>query len=283
MNEIIEAIILGLVQGLTEFIPVSSSGHLDIVPKILGFTSPTTAFITFLHLGTLAALLLYFRIKIINYIKSSLKVLFKKDSTDQDSVNFKVVIGVFIASIPAALIGLVLEKSLSNFYDSSASGRTSELLTVGAIILVGILFLFANRLFKNNNQEVDSITPKKSLIIGLSQALALFRGTSRSGITLLTGQATGLSRVAAAEFGFLMSIPITAGASLFGAYELFTEPTLELQKDLPPALIGLLVAAVSGYIAIKFLLNFLKTKGLTLFGVYRIIFGLVALVFILSK
>ncbi len=277
--DIFQSIILGIVQGLTEFIPVSSSGHLELLPKVLSFNEPSTEYIIFLHFGTLVALVIYFRKKILSLIKSSINYLKgNRDSIVKSDINLiKLLV---IATIPAGIIGLILENTIENFYDSSANSTVAALLTIIPLIVVGVFFLFTDKLFKNSTKDLESLNVNKSLTIGFAQALALIRGVSRSGITLISGQALGLSRVAAAEFGFLMSIPIVTATSLLSIYTIISGKLELSSNDTLIYIVGFLSAFISGFLAIKFLLSFLKKNGLRVFGIYRIIIGLILLIVI---
>lgn len=275
--DIFQSIILGIVQGLTEFIPVSSSGHLELVPKLLNFGEPTTAYITFLHIGTLIALVIFFRKKIYTLLSSLIKYL-KGDRDLETKQNFKLNMFLLISTIPAGIIGLLLENNIENFYDSTSNSELATVFTVVPLIIIGIFFLFTDRLFKNSNNDLSTLNTSKSLTIGVAQAFALIRGVSRSGITLIAGQSLGLSRVSAAEFGFLMSIPIVGATAIFSLAYLISGKIVLNQSDYLIYIFGFLSSFISGIIAIKFLLNFLKNRGLKIFGIYRIIFGILALI-----
>jgi len=277
---ILESIILGVVQGLTEFIPVSSSGHLELVPKFFNWSEPSTSYITFLHFGTLLALLLYYRKKLLKYVISFVKYL-KKESGKEEKADLVVLRNIIIATIPAGILGFFLGRFIESIYDNPENTRMATLFTAVAMIVVGVVFLFSNRLFANNKLNIDKLGANKALFIGIAQALALFRGTSRSGITLLAGQFAGLDRVSAAEFGFLMSIPVTLAAAALGTIDIIQDEGVNLVNNLPVYLAGLLSSFIFGYLAITFMISFLKKRGLRDFGIYRIIFGLIVLVVLL--
>lgn len=278
----IESIILGLIQGLTEFIPVSSSGHLDLIPRLLGWENPTTAFILFLHIGTLLSLLIYFRKLIFRYISVLIKLVKRKNLKRKDERDLKVIKNVLLSIIPAVLIGFLLEGVISGFYDSNNNIEIVMLAVAVPMILIGILFLLETKIFKNNNLELKDLSSKKAFGIGLIQAVAFIRGVSRSGITLLGGQALGLKRVDAAEFSFLMSIPIITGTSLYSIYEFIKLPQQQIQDEIGLAFVGMIVSFISGLFAVNFLLKFLKTNSLKVFGIYRIIFGLI-IIFVIFR
>lgn len=279
-----QSLILGIVQGLTEFIPVSSSGHLWLIPKVLGWENPSTSYILFLQLGTLFALIIYYRKLIWDYLKTLIIYIKNRSGIKkEDKVNMKVIINIVLATIPAGVIGVLLDSKIENLYDDKANEKIAVLATVGALIFIGILFIFSSRLFRAKKYELEKLSIKNAIIIGFSQALALIRGTSRSGITLLSGQAVGLKRFSAAEFSFLMSIPILGASSLFGVYNFLKMPQAQIQQELGPAVVGMLAAFVAGLLAINFLLKFLKTNSLVSFGIYRIIFALVILVILFGS
>jgi undecaprenyl-diphosphatase len=272
--DLFQAAVLGIIQGLTEFIPVSSSGHLDLIPRLLGWEQSTT-FIQFLHFGTLLSLLIYFRKQIVRYINVSLKILKKENLKRKQEKDLKVIRNVGITIIPAVIFGVLFESLISKFYDNNDNRELLILVVLVPLVLVGILFLFEERLFKNNKKEIDDLTPRDSLIVGLLQALAFIRGISRSGITLLAAQAKGLKRVDAAEFSFLMSIPIITGTSLYSIYKLIKLPAEQLQSEIPLAIVGFIASFISGLFAVNFLLRFLRSNSLRIFGLYRIIFAII--------
>lgn len=276
--DIFQVAILGFIQGATEFIPISSSGHLDIIPRALGWDNPSTALILFLHIGTLLALLTYYRRLILRYCKVAFKKIFsQKKLRRKEERDLKVVINTLLAVLPAIVIGILFENLISNFYD-----RDSELRVIGPFILIpmiviGIIFLFEEKFFRNNKLKIEDLKLNQVLVIGLSQAIAFIRGVSRSGITLIFGQLAGLKRVDAAEFSFLISIPILIGTSIFSLVEFISLPREQLSEELLPALVGMVIAFITGLLAVKFLLSFLKNNSLKLFGVYRIALGLILL------
>jgi len=275
-----ESIFLGIIQGLTEFIPVSSSGHLEVIPKALGLSEPSTTFIVFLHIGTLFSLLFFYRQKIFSLLYGFFRSF--RHSSNYISNETLTLKHIFLASIPALFFGLLFETYIESFYDSPENSKTSGILTVSFLIGVGFIFLFIDKVFKNNNKIIAEISSKSAIFIGISQALAFIRGISRSGITLISAQFAGLTRVQAAEFSFLMSIPILFCTSIYGIVKLVFFQKIGLnQEDLFISILGMTTSFVFGILAIKFLLGFLKKHSLKLFGIYRIIFGLIILILIL--
>lgn len=260
--DIWQSILLGFVQGLTEFIPVSSSGHLELVQQIFQFSGENFhLFLEFINLGTLLALLIYFRKRIVRIIKNVI--------TEH---SYKLALNILITSIPAGIIGLVLGDIIEN------NGFFSSLYTVAvAMIVVGLIMIVIDRLphlssLKNEN----SLSPGRALIIGLSQTVALIPGTSRSASTIIAGRLVGLDSESAAEYSFLASIPIMCGVCL----KIFLTSTGRdyFAANLGPLLLGNLVAFLVGLLALKFLLGYLKKpKSLQTFGKYRIVLGLLVL------
>jgi undecaprenyl-diphosphatase len=280
--DILQAIILGIIQGLTEFIPVSSSGHLTIVPYLLGWPTPSLTFDLALHAGTLFALLWFFRIKIFNLLRSLVNW---RNPKGEDRSNLKLILNVVIATVPAAIIGFLVQEMVSGLYKSEdpQTLQASIIYTATALIVVGALFIISDYTFKQGKKiNLEQLSRKEAFAIGVAQALALFRGVSRSGITLLAGQTLKLNRVDAAEFAFLMSIPIMIFTTVLSIKDLFSLSQDELSQTLAPALVGALAAFISGSIAIKYLLKFLRNHGLKQFGWYRLLFGLVTLILVLT-
>jgi undecaprenyl-diphosphatase len=258
--QIIQAIILGLVQGLTEFIPVSSSGHLLVVGHFLHFQYSGLGFDTALDIGTLAALLVFFWKDFLNLAVS----VFRPNQ------NTRLAWILIAATVPGVLAGFVLEHKIEALHDSPAG------ITVVAVslVLVGLVMLAADRLGKRN-LTIDKVDMKRGLGIGLAQAIALIPGVSRSGITISAGLAEGLDRVSATRFSFLLSAPIIAGAT---AKEVLKPSTIAQMQQAPMLyLVAILAALVSGYLAIKFMLNYLARHGLSVFAYYRIVVGLAIL------
>lgn len=260
---IIQALVLGIVQGLTEFIPISSSGHLIIVPKIFGWSEHSTAFDVILHLGTLFSLLFYFR----KTLSKGIKETFSNIKTPRKrSENFKLLVKIGAAIIPTLLIGFLLQK----FIDTNFKGINVITITT---ILVGILLILADTVFKANKNTLAELKPPSFLLIGLFQSLAFIRGTSRSGITIIGGLTQKLTRKEAARLSFLLSIPIVATTAIYEIIKLIKEGGG--QENFIALTTGFFFSAVSGFFAIKFLMNFLEKHGLAIFGIYRIILGVI--------
>lgn len=246
---IIEAIVLGLVQGLTEFIPVSSSGHLIIAHELFGTTDSTLVFDVALHIGTLLALMIFFWKDILGLMKN----VFAKNT--QGKLSRIIIVG----TIPAGLIGYLF----SDWIDDNLRKPITVVITM---IIMGLLMLAVEK-YSSKKRTVSSVTMQDGVKIGCAQALALIPGVSRSGATITAGMIQGLKRADSARLSFLMAIPITAGAiagSLLGAEQ------GELSGQTNIFAIGILMALVSGLFAIRFLLRFLSNNSLSVFAYYRI-------------
>jgi undecaprenyl-diphosphatase len=269
-QQLVQAIVLGIVQGLTEFLPVSSSGHLIVVPFLLGWHDPfidSLAFSVMLHIATLLALLLYFRDDWLRLIPAGLAAI--RDRSLREDPNRRLAWLLAVATIPAVIVGVVLNDPIENAF------RRPELVAVTLVIGAALLFV-ADRLGARN-RGLETISFPLALGIGAAQALALVPGVSRSGISISAGLFAGLDRESAARFAFLMATPITAGA---GLWELRKVLTGEAGVDLPmvPLLAGMFAALIAGLLAITVLLRYLRTHGLTVFVVYRLALAAVVVV-----
>lgn len=285
LNQILQTIFLGVLQGLTEFIPVSSSGHVDVVPQLLGWNKPSTLFILFTHAGTLIAVIWYFRktiwkylVALFNFAKSG-----GKPAKNETKIALREIWIIIAATIPAAAIGLLVENKLEEFYDNPANAETSILITMLAMFALGLVFMFYQQYIHPRIHDLHQVGWKRAVIIGFAQCLAFVRGTSRSGITLVTGQLAGLDRETAAELSFLVSIPLIAGSSLLAVIKASQLDAATLQSELGLGLIGMVSALISGYFAIRFLMNYLKSNSLQVFGWYRVIFATIVLLILLAS
>ena len=270
LMDIFQALLLGLVQGLTEFIPVSSSGHLELVEYIFQFQADNfRLFIEFINIGTLLALLIYFRKRIWKILQD----IFRRH-------NYKLALNIVITTIPAGLIGLLLGDLIDN------SELFSSIITVCvAMGVVGLIMIAIDKIphlpsLKDENQ----LTPIRALVIGLLQTFALIPGSSRSGTTIIAGRLMGLDSESAAEYSFLASIPIMFGVCL----KLFLSHSGQTYfvHNLGPLLLANLVAFLVGLFALRFLLAYLKKpKSLQTFGRYRVVLSCLVLgvVLILSS
>lgn len=262
---IFEALILGIVQGLTEFIPVSSSGHLVLLHDWLGLEQTGLAFDVALHFGTLLALLLFFRKDIVRLTKGVFV----------GGPERKLAVILVAATIPAVIAGFFLNDLAETAF------RSSRLVAMN-LIIIAILMLLAERYYKKHQTktQLDDVSPKQGLAIGAAQALALVPGTSRSGITITTGLFAGLDRVAATRFSFLLGIPAMIGAIL----KIFVlDGGLSQVADQPAIFaVGIVAAFASGLFAIAFMLKYLGKHTLDVFAYYRIALGLLVLIISVS-
>jgi undecaprenyl-diphosphatase len=270
----IQALIMGLVQGLTEFIPVSSSGHLILVPWLFGWKDPfidSVLFTVILHMGTLLALLVYFRRDWITLIPAGLATI--RDRSFKSDDNRKMAWLIAVATIPAIAVGPLFESKLADLVREPAP--------VAAMLCVGAAILWLSDRWGTKLREMGSLTFVNAFGIGVAQALALVPGISRSGISISAGLFLGLKREAAARFSFLMATPVVAGAGVWEARKLFTgEAGVHPSTNL--VVIGFVAAAISGLLAIHFMLEFLRRRPVTLFVVYRVVAAAVVIVVLLS-
>ncbi|HET9417229.1 MAG TPA: undecaprenyl-diphosphate phosphatase [Candidatus Limnocylindria bacterium] len=278
MDVVIQAALVGLLQGLTEFIPISSSAHLELAPWIAGWETDgligSLAFDVFLHLGTLVALLVYFFRDWLRYIGAWVaSVRERRMGDDPDRQIAWLLIG---ATIPAGIVGFALE----GFIEESLHGdNDGARLAIAAFLVLGATALYLADRLGSRRRELDDLTARTALTIGFSQALALLPGISRSGATITAGLALGLTREAAARFSFLLATPITFGAGLYGSRRLFEEP-LSGNEWLAVG-VGFVVAALSGLLAIGFLLAWLRRRSVAVFSLYRVAFAAVIVALVL--
>lgn len=256
--ETLHIIILALIQGITEFLPISSSGHLILPSGLLGWPEQGLAFDVAVHVGTLAAVVAYFRQDISNMIHAWCLSTFKQQHSDDSRIAWYVV----LATIPAGLAGLLFGDFIEN------NLRTTLVIALTTIIF-GIFLGWADHRSVEKNKELSRLTIKIVLIIGVAQALALIPGTSRSGITITAALFCGLQRDAAARFSFLMSIPIIVLSGGFKAIELLDTSNVQW-TDMA---LGAVVSAVSAFLCIHYFLKFINNIGMMPFVVYRLLLG----------
>jgi len=267
---LIQALILGILQGATEFLPVSSSGHLVLVPWLLGWDASSLTFDTTVHLGTLLAVAVYFRQDIWRIIVGVLKTLRDRSLEDfYGRLGWLIVVG----SIPAAVLGFLFEDFFEQLFGSPA--------TVAILLLMTGLILFLSERMSNKTRELDSIAWKDGLLIGLAQAGAIAPGISRSGATIAAGLALGIKREAAARFSFLLALPIILGAGVFKLKDVVEVGVGS--AELTTLGVGFVAAVVSGYACIHFLLSYVRQRSLYLFAFYCWAFGLFSLAMVLLR
>ena len=273
MAEILQAIVIGVVQGLTEFLPISSSAHLIVLPRILGWDDTlinSAEFVVMLHMGTLAALLAYFWRDVIVLIRAAWAGLRERSLAGDPKRKLAVVL--LLSVIPAALFGLFLEDWIDSFFRDS-------ILIVPVILVVGAAILWLAERLGRRERDLDRVELTDAAVIGVAQALALFPGISRSGITLAAGLFRGLEREAAARFAFLMGIPIIASAGLWKTRSIMAGGAGDV--DLVVLAAGVIAAAASGWLAIGFLLRYLRTHSTAVFIAYRLVAAAVFLVLLI--
>lgn len=265
MDEIIKAIVFGAVQGLTEFIPISSTAHLRVIPALLGWEDEGAAFSAVIQMGTLIATLIYFRNDIINITTGFLRSLNKRDFARNPES--RIFILIMVGTIPIGVCGLLFK----GFIEGDARG----LYVISSSLILLAIVLFIAEKYSTRQKDLNEITLKDGLIIGLAQALALIPGSSRSGVTITAGLFRGLKRDTSARYSFLLSIP---AIGLSGLYELYSEREELLNENFVMLVVGTLVAGIVGYAAIAFLIRFLKTHSNMVFIIYRIALGLTILI-----
>jgi len=253
---IAQAAVLGILQGLTEFLPVSSSAHLALAPWALGWPEPGLAFDVALHAGTLAAVLWYFRRDWMALAAGVVRALRRGRIDEPDSRRAMLLV---VATVPGAAIGYALQRQAETIFRAPAL-TAAALIAMGAILWVVDARAAACR-------PLAEMRWRDALLVGLAQACAIVPGVSRSGATITAGRALGFDRAGAATFSFLMSMPIIAAAAVLKA------PDAVRTAHPAPVLVGMAAAALSGWLAIAGLLAFVRTRGLGAFAVYRFILG----------
>jgi len=261
----IQAIILGILQGLTEFLPISSSGHLVILPFFLNWdlaSKESFVFNVLVQLGTLVSVIFYFRKDLIAIIKDFVKQLFagKPFATHNARLGWLLI----LATIPAGVIGLLLDDLVEQTFSSPLFAGIALLITAALMILAEIV--------SSKIGDIHDITFSTALVMGLMQALAIFPGISRSGSTISGGMFRHIRRKSAARFSFLMFIPIMLAAGGLSTYQMVKEVP-NLDEFLPIMVIGFLTAMIVGYAAIYWLLKFLSDHSLIYFSIYCILLG----------
>lgn len=268
----LQALILGIVQGLTEFLPISSSAHLILFPWFFGWRNTLIDTLTFdvaLHAGTLLAILLYFFADWVKLSKGFLRILATRRV---EGFQERLILYIILATVPAALVGLLLQKVVEENF-------RNPLLISLPLIVVSLVMIFAERR-SHPSHPLERITLKDSFTIGLAQAIALLPGVSRSGITITTGLLQGYDREAATRFSFLLSTPAIAGAAILHLRHLFSGDILQ---DGAVFAIGFLSSAISGYLAIAFLMQYLRKHTLNVFAGYRLGLAVFIIFWALSK
>lgn len=267
---LLHALVLGIVQGLTEFLPISSSGHLLLVPWLFGwndFDQPTVqkAFDVALHAGTLVAVIGYFRRDLDVYARALICSL--RDRSHLSDPRARIGWFLLLSSLPAALVGALLDSWMDEHLGTPF---------IVAVTLIAFAFVLAAADRRRGDKVLEDMTWRHAVAIGLAQVLALNPGTSRSGVTISAGRFLGLDRWSAARFSFLMSLPVTAGAIVFEIGSLAADG---MPRDFVlPMVVGIAASAVSGWVAVAGLLRLIRTRTFGVFVSYRILLGTTVLV-----
>jgi len=252
---VLRALILGMLQGGTEFLPVSSSGHLVLVPWLLGWSAPSLAFDAVLHWGTAIAVVVYFWREWVDMIHSALRSIVQRSFVDDEArLAWLIVLG----AIPAAVLGYLLNDFFERLFSQPA-------VTAG-FLLITAAFLLGSELLGRAVRRVDEINWKDALVVGFAQALAILPGISRSGSTISAGLIRGLRRDTAARYSFLLGTPVILGAGLFKLVDLVQGGDLAAQY--PALLVGFFAAGAVGLGCIHFFLRYLRRRGLVPFAIY---------------
>jgi undecaprenyl-diphosphatase len=257
---VLQAVVLGLVQGATEFLPVSSSGHLVVVPRLLGWRDQGLAFDAAVHLGTALALVAYFA-RELHQLARGLRRGARGDR--------RLALAVVVGTLPAAAAGLAFERTVETHL------RAPAVVALSTILWALVLWWADRRAARARVHDLRAVDPGRALAVGLAQALALVPGTSRSGITLSVGLLAGLDRSTAARFAFLLGLPLTAGAGLLKALALARAGLAHGQ--LAPLAAGIGTSFGAGLLAIWFLVGYVRRRTLTPFVVYRLVLGVAVL------
>lgn len=276
---LLEAIVLGIVQGLTEFLPISSTGHLTLAGKLMNLISEDhpeqwTAFIAVIQLGTMLAVLIYFWKDLMNIIKDFVHDnIFKPVKYSEQSLNSKLGWLIIIGTIPVVIIGLT-------FKDAIEGALTKNLFVIAASLIVLALILALAEKIAKFKKSLGDITILDSLVIGIAQAISLIPGSSRSGTTITAGLFVGLNREAAARFSFLLSVPAVLASGVLQLYEAlkFIDHNMALN-----IIVATIVSGISGYLAIDFLLKYLKKNSTFIFIFYRIALGIFILILLFNN
>jgi undecaprenyl-diphosphatase len=271
MGEIFQAAILGIVQGLTEFLPISSSGHLIFLPDLFGWEGivDTLEFDVALHVGTTIAVVWFFWADWVRIIGSFLKNLGKNITSDFDSRLFLMIL---VGSVPAAIVGL----GFKDFIE----GKTREPLLVATTLFIFALVLFLADKFGSKKKMFKQIGWAEAIFVGLAQAVSLIPGVSRSGVTISAGLFRGLGREAAARFSFLLSTPAIIGAAALSVKDLFGSSS---DGNLSIFIVGTVSAAIVGWLAIKFLLKFVAKNNFNIFVWYRIVLAVGLITYLINR
>ncbi|ACF13209.1 undecaprenol kinase [Chloroherpeton thalassium ATCC 35110] len=267
--DIIQAIVLGIIQGLTEFLPISSSAHLRIFPALLGWDDPGAAFTAIIQIGTLAAVLIYFYQDILRITSATISGLVNRNPFGSQDSRMGWMISA--GTIPIVVLGLLFKKNIETTF-------RSLYIISGSLILLALVLMYAEYLVKKREARgekmlsLDKVDWKEAIIIGLAQSLALIPGSSRSGTTITGGLFLGMTRETAARFSFLLSLPAVFAAGVYQLLKVWPE-LMASGDELVNLTVATVVSGVIGYASIAFLLDYLKKHSTYLFIIYRILLG----------
>ena len=264
---IFQAFVLGTLQGLAEFLPVSSSAHLSLAPWAFGWPEPGLAFDVALHVGSLVALLWYFRREWMELIVGGVSIVTKREVSTQ---NARLALFLVIATIPGGIAGLLFEKRAETVF------REPTLTAIALIVMGALLWIVDAR--ASRDRGLTGIKAVDAIIIGVAQAFAIIPGVSRSGSTITAGRALGFERKSAAQFSFMMSMPIIAAAAVLKVPKALHESGITL-----PLVVAVGAAAVSSMLAISFLLKFVQNRGFGVFAIYRFVLGAAVLALVAHR
>lgn len=265
-----QSFVLGILQGLAEFLPISSSGHLKIFPWFFGWNTPGLVFDTSLHLGTSLALILFFYKDFWEIIKGFIvpqSFSEKNEASDARKLGFYIIIGM----VPAGILGLLFDKKIEMLLPEPLTNQHALIIAL-LLAVFGIILYVVDRM-NTRNYDMKAMNWQRALLVGLFQIIALLPGVSRSGITMTAGMLSGLKRETAARFSFLVGAPLTFAAGIFKLKDLVgVEFTTELTLYF---VIGFLASAISGYLCIRYFLKFLQSHSVGVFTIYRVVFAIV--------
>ena len=261
----LQELLIALVQGITEFLPISSSGHLILIPKLTDFPDQGPLIDVAVHVGSLLAIILYFRKDVMGLARGG----FASVGLAKDDAQRRLFWFVVIGTIPAVALGLFLKMG-----DYLESFRSTQLVATNLIVF-GILLGLADR-FGKETKAYEDMTLRDAILVGIAQAMALIPGTSRSGATMTAARALGYQRVESARFSFLLAIPAVAGAGLLAAFDL-AEATAQMQQD---AIVAGILTFFTALATMVFLMNFLKKASMMVFVIYRVALGAALLAFL---
>lgn len=265
---ILQAFFLGLIQGLTEFLPISSTAHLKVIPVILGWGDPGIEFTAIIQLGSIAAVVWFFWQDLTQVVTGSWRAIQKKD---YDSVDFRLALGIGLGTIPIVFFGLLIKIFIPD-YDNSPL-RSLEVIAIASIVMAFLLGLAEK--IGTRKRDFEHLTPRDGILMGLAQTLALIPGVSRSGSTITAGLFLGLERATAARFSFLLGIPAITLAGIVELKSVFVDGIGNI--EILPLLVGLISATIFSYLSIAWLIRYLQSKSTWIFVWYRLAFGVAIL------